>query len=162
MDQDLTIFIAAWGIIIGGGLIALAGLNIFSHPWILKTRTPILALFAGIVILGAVEIRFFASSAAFLEAQKVVVSDCHLQAEAENPGKHGTQSDDINKSIAACLSQAGYEWSPEYRRCQEAPLAMNAFCYLPTRFFSHKLASPRRDGWWRPRMDVLPELECQA
>ena len=126
MDQDLTIFIAAWGIIIGGGLIALAGLNIFSHPWILKTRTPILALFAGIVILGAVEIRFFASSAAFLEAQKVVVSDCHLQAEAENPGKHGTQSDDINKSIAACLSQAGYEWSPEYRRCQEAPLAMNA------------------------------------
>jgi hypothetical protein len=117
MDQDLTIFIAPWGIIIGGGLIALAGLNIFGHPWILKIRThAILALFAGIVILGAVEIRFFALSAAFLEAQKVVVSDCHLQAEAENPGKHGTQSDDINKSIAACLSQAGYEWSPEHRR----------------------------------------------
>ena len=131
------------GIIIGGGLIALAGLNILGHPWISKTRTPILALFAGIVILGAVEIRFFASSAAFLEAQKVVVSDCHLQAEAENHGKHGTQSDDINKSIAACLSKAGYEWSPEHRRCQEAPLAMNAFCYLPTRFFSRLISKAR-------------------
>jgi hypothetical protein len=142
MDQDLTIFIAPWGIIIGGGLIAISGLTLFGHPLILQTKTQaILALFAGIVILGAVELRFVASSAAFLEAQKVVVSDCHLEAEAENPSKHGTQSDEINKSIAACLSQAGYEWNPEHRRCQEAPLAMNAYCYRPTGFFSRLITN---------------------
>jgi hypothetical protein len=34
------------------------------------------------------------------------------------------------------LSKEGYEWSPEHRRCKEAPLAMNEYCYLPTAFFS--------------------------
>ena len=96
---------------------------------------------AGLLILGAIEIQFFTSSAAFLEAQKVVVSDCHLQAEAQNPSKQGTQSEDINYSLKACLSRAGYEWSPGHRRCQEAPLAMNAYCYLPTAAFSRLITT---------------------
>ncbi len=140
MDQDLTIFVAPYAIIIGGGLIAIGGLTLFGYPWIVKTRTQgILAILAGLLILGAIEIQFFTSSAAFLEAQKVTV--CHLQAEAQNPGKQGTQSEDINTSLKACLSRAGYEWSPGHRRCQEAPLAMNAYCYLPTASFSRLITT---------------------
>ena len=90
MDQDLTIFVAPYAIIIGGGLIAIGGLTLFGYPWIVKTRTQgILAILAGLLLLGAIEIQFFTSSAAFLEAQKVVVSDCHLQAEAQNPRQAG-------------------------------------------------------------------------
>jgi hypothetical protein len=142
MDQDLTIFVAPYAIVIGGGLIAVGGLTLFGYPWIVKTKTQgILAIFAGFIILGAIEIQFFTSSAAFLEAQKVVVSDCHLQADARHPSKHGTQSEEINNSLKPCLNQAGYEWSPEHQRCKDAPLAMNAYCYLPTASFSRLITT---------------------
>jgi len=59
------------------------------------------------VLLGALEIRFFGSSASFFENQKVVVSYGHVAAETANPSQRGTQSDAINKSIAACLKQRG-------------------------------------------------------
>jgi hypothetical protein len=136
MDQDLTIFLAPIILIVGGGLIAFGGLTLFGHDLVFKTRSQAIGGICGLVILGVLEIRFFASSASFLENQKVVVSYCHLTAETANPGQRGTQSDAINKSIAACLSKEGYEWSPEHRRCKEAPLAMNAYCYLPTAWFS--------------------------
>jgi hypothetical protein len=137
MDQDLTIFLAPVCIFIGGGLIAFGGLTLFGLDLLFKTKTQaILGICAGLVILGALEIRFYSSSASFLENQKVVVSYCHVVAEKANPGQRGTQSDAINKSLAECLSKEGYEWSPEHRRCKEAPLAMNEYCYLPTAFFS--------------------------
>jgi hypothetical protein len=137
MDQDLTIFLAPMFIGVGGGLIAFGGLTLFGLDLLFKTRPQaILGICAGLVLLGALEIRFFGSSASFFENQKVVVSYCHVAAEKANPGQRGTQSDAINKSIAACLSKEGYEWSPEHRRFKEAPLAMNEYCYLPTAFFS--------------------------
>ena len=87
------------------------------------------------------EIRFYASGASFFENQKVVVGYCHVEAEKANPSQRGTQSDALNKSIAACLSKEGYEWSPDHRRCKEAPLAMNEYCYLPTAFFSRLITN---------------------
>jgi hypothetical protein len=137
MDQNLTIFLAPFLIIVGGGLIAFGGLTLFGLDLLFKTKgQAILGICGGLVLLGALEIRFYASGASFLENQKVVVGYCHVEAEKANPGQRGTQSDTINKSIAACLSKEGYEWSPEHRRCKEAPLAMNEYCYLPTAFFS--------------------------
>jgi hypothetical protein len=137
MDQNLTIFLAPLLIIFGGGLIAFGGLTLFGHDLLFKTKSQaILGICGGLVLLGVLEIRFFGSSATFFENQKVVVNYCHVVAEAANPGQRGTQSDAINKSLAACLSKEGYEWSPEHRRCKEAPLAMNEYCYLPTAFFS--------------------------
>ena len=137
MDQDLTIFLAPISIIVGGGLIAFGGLTLFGLDLVFKTKSQaILGICAGLVIIGALEIRFYASSASFFENQKVVASYCHVVAETANPGQRGTQSDAINKSIAACLNKEGYDWSPEHRRCKEAPLAMNEYCYLPTAFFS--------------------------
>jgi hypothetical protein len=137
MDQNLTIFLAPICIIVGGGLIAFGGLTLFGLDLFYKTKSQaILGICAGLVLLGVLEIRFYGSSASFFENQKVVVSYCHVVAEKANPGQRGTQSDALNKSIAACLSKEGYEWSPEHRRCKEAPLAMNEYCYLPTAFFN--------------------------
>src|ERR1700736_6030089 len=142
MDQDLTIFLAPVFIIVGGGLVAFGGLTLFGLDLVFKTNSQaILGICAGFVLLGALDIRFFGSSSSFFENQKVVVSYCHVVAETANPGQRGSQSDAINKSIAACLSKEGYEWSPEHRRCKEAPLAMNAYCYLPTTFFSRSITN---------------------
>jgi hypothetical protein len=137
MDQNLTIFLAPICIIGGGGLIAFGALTLFGLDLLFKTKTQaILGICVGVVLIGALEIRFYASGASFFENQKVVVNYCHVVAEKENPGQQGTKSDALNKSIAACLSKEGYEWSPEHRHCKEAPLAMNEYCYLPTEFFS--------------------------
>ncbi|MGH6936432.1 MAG: hypothetical protein ACRED2_09675, partial [Methylocella sp.] len=74
MDQNLTIFLAPFLIIVGGGLIAFGGLTLFGLDLFFKTRTQaIVAICAGLVILGVLEIRFYASSASFFENQKVVV-----------------------------------------------------------------------------------------
>ena len=137
MDQDTTVSLVLLLIIVGGALVAFGGLTLFGHQLFFKTKNQaILGICAGLVLLGALEIRFYASSASFFANQKVVVSYCHVVAEKANPGQRGTKSDAINKSLAACLSKEGYEWSPEHRRCKEAPLAMNEYCYLPTALFS--------------------------
>jgi hypothetical protein len=53
MEQDLTIMVAPYGIVIGGGLVAIGGLTLFGYPWVVKTKTQgIWALLAGFVILG--------------------------------------------------------------------------------------------------------------
>ena len=140
MDQDTTVSLVLLLIIVGGGLVAFGGLTLFGHHLFFKTKNQaILGICAGLVLLGALEIRFYASSASFFANQKVVVNYCHFEAEKANPGQRGTKSDAINKSLAACLSKEGYEWSPEHRRCKEAPLAMNEYCYLPTAFFSRMI-----------------------
>jgi hypothetical protein len=142
MDQNLTIFLAPILIIGGGGLVAFGGLTLFGLDLVFKTRTQaILGICAGLVLLGVMEIRFYASGASFFENQKVVVGYCHVEAEKANPSQRGTQSDALNKSIAACLSKEGYEWSPDHRRCKEAPLGMNEYCYRPTAFFSRLITN---------------------
>ena len=93
MDQDLTIFLAPIGIIVGGGLIAFGGLTLFGLDLVFKTKSQaILGICAGLVLLGALEIRFYASSASFFENQKVVASYCHVVAETANPGQRGTST----------------------------------------------------------------------
>ena len=142
MDQDTTVSLVLLFIVTGGSLVAFGGLTLFGHHLFFKTRSQaILGICAGLVLLGVLEIRFYASGASFFENQKVVVSYCHIAAERANPGQRGTKSDAINKSIAACLSKEGYERSPEHRRCKEAPLAMNEYCYLPTAFFSRLITN---------------------
>jgi hypothetical protein len=94
MDQNLTIFLAPFLIIVGGGLIAFGGLTLFGLDLGFKTKSQaILGICTGLVLLGVPEIRFFGSDASFFESQKVVVSSCHVVAEIANPGQRGTQSD---------------------------------------------------------------------
>ncbi len=86
MDQNLTIFLAPILIIVGGGLVAFGGLTLFGLDLVFKTRTQaILGICVGLVLLGVLEIRFYASGASFFENQKVVVGYCHVEAEKANP-----------------------------------------------------------------------------
>ena len=69
MDQDLTIFLAPFAIVVGGALIATSGLTLFGYHYIYQNKTQaILGFLAGLVLLGGLELRFFASSASFFEA----------------------------------------------------------------------------------------------
>ena len=86
MDQNLTIFLAPILIIGGGGLVAFGGLTLFGLDLVFKTRTQaILGICVGLVLLGVLEIRFYASGASFFENQKVVVSYCHIARKLRIP-----------------------------------------------------------------------------
>ena len=41
----------------------------------------------------------------------------------------------INDDIIACMKRYGYDWTSDHRRCREALVATNPFCYLPTKGF---------------------------
>ena len=87
MDQDTTVSLVLLFIIAGGGLVAFGGLTLFGHHLFFKTKNQaILGICAGLVLLGALEIRFYASSASFFENQKVVVSYyTPFTSQPENP-----------------------------------------------------------------------------
>ena len=34
------------------------------------------------------------------------------------------------------MTNAGYAWLPEYNGCQDAPVATNSLCYLPSGAFA--------------------------
>ena len=71
MDQNLTIFLAPILIIVGGGLVAFGGLTLFGLDLVFKTRTQaILGICVGLVLLGVLEIRFYASGASFSKTRK--------------------------------------------------------------------------------------------
>src|ERR1700737_448370 len=64
-------------IIGGGGLVAFGGLTLFGLDLVFKTRTQaILGICVGLLLLGVLEIRFYASGASFFENQKVGVGYC--------------------------------------------------------------------------------------
>ena len=91
MDQNLTIFLAPICIIGGGGLIAFGALTLFGLDILFKTKSQaILGICVGLVLIGALEIRFYASGASFFENQKVVVGYCHIEAEKSEsrPARH--------------------------------------------------------------------------
>jgi hypothetical protein len=142
MDQDISVFVAPWALILGGGLIATAGLTFFNHHFY---RTKLQAAFAfagGVAILGMLEILFVSSSGAFFQRQKVVVSECELEGETAFPEQRAVRdSSDIRKAIVGCMSKAGYEWASDHYNCRKAPVAMNAYCYIPTALFNRAITN---------------------
>lgn len=140
MEQDVSIFLAPVIIIVGGGLIATALLTFFNYHFY-KTKLQAAGAFAaGLVLIGVLELMFISGNSAsgfFFESQKRQVTACELEGEAAHPEQRGVKnSPEIRKSILQCLNEAGYEWAGNHRNCQEAPVATNPFCYLPTDFLS--------------------------
>lgn len=137
MDQSIAVFMAPWALIIGGGLIATSGLSLLNIHFY-KTRLQAIAAFcAGVALLGLMELIFVSSSAYFFQAQKVVAGECELIGETAYPEQRALKaSSDIRKAIVDCMDEAGYEWTPQHRACLEAPVPMNAYCYLPRGLFS--------------------------
>lgn len=80
----------------------------------------------------------FASSSMsqrFLNGQRSDALECRLDAETALPEERHKNSQEMQNRIVQCMKGFGYEWTTGHKRCKEAPVATNAFCYLPTRPF---------------------------
>ena len=54
-----------------------------------------------------------------------------------HPGnRHSDFDKAIYNQIVGCMTNAGYAWLPEYKGCQDAPVATNSLCYLPSGAFA--------------------------
>ena len=142
MNQDLAVFITPFGFIIGCALIS-GGLLYFIDIKFLRSQMQAIgALVAGGVILGALELILAGSSTGFFKAQQVQTSACELEGESAHPeARQGADSEVIRKHIVMCMKETGYDWSAEHRHCKEAPVATNAYCYLPVDSFDRVITS---------------------
>lgn len=133
MDQNLSMFLAPWGLALACGLMAVGGLSLFGIDF-LKTRSQaIAALVAGVFVLAATELLMIADSGAyFFQAQKIQVSQCYIEGEGAFPAERASKDNDAGRYIKTCVTKLGYEWDPAHQRCKEFEVPMNAHCYLPT------------------------------
>lgn len=133
MDQNMSMMLGPWGLIIGCGLMTVSGLSLIGIHFF-KTRLQAIAAFcAGLVLLGAVELSFMADSGAyFFQKQKIEVAECYAEGEGAFPAAKATKDNEAGLYIGECISKIGYEWIPDHHKCQEYLMPMNAYCYLPT------------------------------
>jgi hypothetical protein len=97
----------------------------------------VVALIAGLLLAIGGEFALTASSVSFFKAQQRQSAVCELEGEAAHPAERRSESAKImSTDILACMKTAGYVWTTEHKYCQEAPLASNPFCYLPSGTFA--------------------------
>jgi hypothetical protein len=146
MDQNIAILFAPWGLILGGGLIALSGLSLFRVHFFESKWIAIGAFLLGVAILASMEIIWFAGNGFyFFENQKLTANTCYFDAEAAFSRASGVKNnditDDVAKFVGACMNKAGYEWVPGHHKCSVFPFATNAYCYRPYAFFNNTLTN---------------------
>ena len=142
MNQDLSVFITPFALIIGCALIAAGGLYFIDIEFLKSRFQAVAALAAGLIVLGALEVVLAGSSVSFFKAQQVQTSACELEGESAHPeARLGGDAGIIHKHILACMEKAGYEWAPEHRNCKDAPLATNPYCYLPLGGFDRTITA---------------------
>jgi len=102
-----------------------------------KTQA-ITALTGGLLVFAGSAMALASSSTSFFyKAQQVQTSACELEAETAHPGnRHSDFDKAIYNHIVGCMTNAGYAWLPEYKGCQDAPVATNSLCYLPSGAFA--------------------------
>jgi len=132
VNQDLAVFIVPFAIVIGGVLIAAGGLYFINIRFVNSAPVAIASLVGGLIVYGLLEVILAGSANSFFKAQQVQTSTCELEGEAAHPeARLGKDQPIIHTAIIACMTQAGYEWSPEHRHCKDANVATNPFCYIP-------------------------------
>lgn len=141
MDQSIGMLFAPWGLILGGGLIALSFLSLFGVQFFKTRLLTIGAFVAGLVIIGSMELIWFAGNGFYsFQAQKTAASECYFDGEASLSQSAGIKNNNITPAMASfvtgCMNKDGYEWMPGHHKCAEFPYATNAYCYRPTGFFS--------------------------
>lgn len=142
MNQDLSVFVTPFALVVGCALIAAGGLYFIEIQFLKSRLQAIAALVAGFLVIGALEIVLAGSSVSFFKAQQVQTSACELEGESAHPeARLGADADVIHKHILACMKLAGYEWSPGHRNCNDAPLATNPYCYLPLDSFDRSITA---------------------
>lgn len=94
----------------------------------------------GALLFGAVGVNLSgAANTAFLKGQQARASLCELEGETAHPEARQSSSGVIGRHIVACMSSAGYEWTEQLAQCQEAPVAANGYCYLPSDWFGRRV-----------------------
>lgn len=142
MNQDLSVFITPFALVIGCALIAAGGLYFIEIQFLKSRVQAIAALVAGSIVLAALEVVLAGSSVSFFKAQQVQTSACELEGESAHPeARLGVDVSVIHKHILGCMQEAGYEWSPTHRNCKDAPVATNPYCYLPTAGFDRTITA---------------------
>jgi hypothetical protein len=142
MNQDLSVFITPFALVIGCALIAAGGLYFIDIQFLRSRAQAIAALVVGFAIIGALEVVLAGSSVSFFKAQQAQTSTCELEGESAHPeARFGGDANVIHKHILGCMQEAGYEWSPGHRNCNDAPLATNPFCYLPAGGFDRAVTA---------------------
>jgi hypothetical protein len=140
MNQDLAVFIVPFALIIGCGLLAAGGLYFMNIRFLENARYAMASLAAGALILGVLEIILYGSSVGFLKEQQLKTSLCELDAESAHPeARQGADPAILHGAITGCMKEAGYEWDGGHRHCKEAPVATNAFCYMPLASFDRTI-----------------------
>ena len=135
--MEMVAFVAPMTLVLGAGLFA-AGLLSFLDIHLFKTKlAERAALAAGLALILLTELIFASSnmSQRFLNGQRSDVLECRLDAETALPEERHKNSQEMQNRIVQCMKGFGYEWTTGRKRCKEAPVATNAYCYLPTRPF---------------------------
>jgi hypothetical protein len=134
---EMNAFMAPLTLVLGAGLLA-AGMLSFLDIHFFKTGFAERAALAGGLSLIFVAELIFASSdisMRFLNGQRSDVLDCRLDAETVLPEERHKDSPLMQIKIIECMKRFGYEWGPDGARCEQATVATNPFCYLPSRGF---------------------------
>ncbi len=134
MENGLATFFAPITLLVGGGLVAV-GLLAFLDLNFFKTKLRAkVGLAIGLVFLVATEAMFLTSTGTgrYFAGQTLDVTDCEFQVETAFPLERGKHGQVIPENIKTCMERLGYEWTTDHPHCQEAQLATNNFCYLPT------------------------------
>lgn len=147
MTPEQAAFIVIVAFAIGLFMIVYGGTSfIRSNPALFETRSRIahglLFCAAGAMFVGGVGVHLTGSSnTAFLKGQLARVSSCELEGETAYPTARGGASGVISRHIVGCMKAAGYEWADVAARCQEAPVATNAYCYAPAAWFDRAITT---------------------
>jgi hypothetical protein len=140
VDQNMSMFLAPWGLAAACGLLAAGGLSLFGIQFLKTKAQTIAALVGGVMFLVATELMMIADSGAyFFQAQKIQVSQCYMEGEGAFPAERASKDNDAGRYIKACVTKLGYEWEPGHQRCKEFEVPMNAHCYLPTGLVSRAI-----------------------
>jgi hypothetical protein len=97
---------------------------------------------AGFMFVAGIGVHFTGSSnTAFLKGQMQRASQCELTSEAEHPEARSGKTGVISRQIVACMHAAGYSWSENSARCQDAPVPTNGYCYEPAAWFDRAVTT---------------------
>lgn len=142
MNQDIAVFLVPLVLILGAVLTTAGGLYFFDIRFLSNARQAIASFVGGVVIFALLEILLYGSASAFFNAQQLQTSACELEGESAHPeARLGADATVLHKAITGCMKEAGYEWIGEHNNCKDAPVATNAFCYLPVSAFDRTITA---------------------
>lgn len=132
MDQNMSMFLAPWGLALGCSLIAASLLFFFGVEFLKSRPQAIMAMAGGLAIIFLTELAIIADSgASFFQAQKIDVAKCYAEGEGAFPAEKANNDNAAGHYILGCVAKLGYEWSPDHAKCRDFLVPMNAYCYLP-------------------------------